>query len=72
VPQFVSADTSAMLPLAMVITMGTMVFAWLAAYARLASRLSRALTRRGTSRAINGTVGAVLVGLGARLGVAYP
>jgi threonine/homoserine/homoserine lactone efflux protein len=72
VPQFVSADTSAMLPLAMVITMGTMVFAWLAAYARLASRLSRALARRGTSRAINGTVGAVLVGLGARLGVAYP
>jgi threonine/homoserine/homoserine lactone efflux protein len=72
VPQFVSADASAMLPVAMVVTMAALVFAWLAAYARLAARMSRALRRRGSSRAINGTVGAVLVGLGARLSVAHP
>jgi threonine/homoserine/homoserine lactone efflux protein len=71
VPQFVSADASAMLPV-MVVTMAALVFAWLAAYARLAARMSRALRRRGSSRAINGTVGAVLVGLGARVSVAHP
>jgi threonine/homoserine/homoserine lactone efflux protein len=52
--------------------MAALVFAWLAAYARLAARMSRALRRRGSSRAINLTVGAVLVGLGARLSVAHP
>ena len=33
VPQFVAADSSAVLPAAMVVAMGSMVFAWLTAYA---------------------------------------
>jgi threonine/homoserine/homoserine lactone efflux protein len=72
VPQFVSADSSALLPPAMVMAMASMVFGWLTAYAYLAARLSRTLRRRRTSQAVNGTVGAVLVALGARLGLAHP
>jgi threonine/homoserine/homoserine lactone efflux protein len=71
VPQFVSAESSALLPLAMVTTMGSMVFAWLTGSAYLAARLSKTLKRRRTSRAVNGTVGAALVALGARLGLAH-
>ena len=71
VPQFVAADSSALLPLAMVTTMGSMVFAWLTGYAYLAARLSKGLRRRGTSRVVNGTVGTALVALGARLGLAH-
>ena len=67
VPQFVAADSSAVLPAAMVVTMGSMVFAWLTAYAHLAARLSHTLKRRRSSQAVNGTVGVVLVALGARL-----
>jgi threonine/homoserine/homoserine lactone efflux protein len=72
VPQFVTPDSSALLPPAMVLTMASMVFGWLTAYAYLAARMSRTLRRRGSSRAVNGTVGAVLVVLGARLGLAHP
>jgi threonine/homoserine/homoserine lactone efflux protein len=72
VPQFVTPDSSALLPPAMVLTMASMVFAWLTAYAYLAARMSRTLRRRGSSRAVNGTVGTVLVVLGARLGLAHP
>jgi threonine/homoserine/homoserine lactone efflux protein len=71
VPQFVGAESSALLPVAMAATMGSMVFAWLTAYAHLAARLSRALARRRGSQAVNGTVGAVLLALGARLAVAH-
>jgi threonine/homoserine/homoserine lactone efflux protein len=67
VPQFVSADSSALLPPAMVLAMASMAFGWLTAYAYLAARMSRTLRRRGSSMAVNGTVGAVLVALGARL-----
>jgi threonine/homoserine/homoserine lactone efflux protein len=49
-----------------------MAFGWLTAYAYLAARMSRTLRRRGSSMAVNGTVGAVLVALGARLGLAHP
>jgi threonine/homoserine/homoserine lactone efflux protein len=69
VPQFVAADSSALLPAAMVVAMGSMVFGWLTAYAHLAARLSRTLTRRRSSQAVNGTVGAVLLALGVRLAV---
>jgi threonine/homoserine/homoserine lactone efflux protein len=68
VPQFVTADSSALLPPAMVLAMASMAFGWLTAYAYLAARMSRTLRRRGSSMAVNGTVGAVLVALGARLG----
>ena len=70
VPQFVSADSSALLPPAMVLAMGSMVFAWLTAYAYGAARLSQALRRRRSARAVNGTVGAVFMALGGRLALA--
>jgi threonine/homoserine/homoserine lactone efflux protein len=70
VPQFVSLDSSALLPPAMVLSMGSMVFAWLTAYAYGAARLSRALRRRRSARAVNGTVGTVFVALGGRLALA--
>jgi threonine/homoserine/homoserine lactone efflux protein len=69
-PQFVSAGSSALLPAAMVLSMGSMVFGWLAASAYGASRLSGALRRRRSSRAVNGTVGAAFVALGGRLALA--
>ena len=67
VPQFVGADSAALLPAAMVGAMGAMVFAWLTAYAHVAARLSRTLRRRRSSQAVNGTVGAVLLALGGSL-----
>jgi threonine/homoserine/homoserine lactone efflux protein len=70
VPQFVAADSSALLPVAMVAAMAAIVFAWLSVYAHVAARLSRALKRRRSSQAINGTVGAMLVALGGRLALA--
>ena len=69
-PQFVTADSSALLPLAMVSAMGALVFAWLTGYAHLAARLSQTLKRRRSARAVNGTVGAALLALGLRLGLA--
>jgi threonine/homoserine/homoserine lactone efflux protein len=72
VPQFVTPDSSALLPPAMVGAMASMVFGWLTAYAYLAARMSRTLGRRRSTRAVNGAVGAVLVGLGARLGFLHP
>jgi len=71
VPQFVSADSSALLPVAMVGAMAAIVFAWLSAYAYLAGRLSRTLNRRRSSQAVNGTVGTVLVALGSRLALVH-
>jgi threonine/homoserine/homoserine lactone efflux protein len=70
VPQFVSAESSPLLPPAMVLAMGGMVFAWLSAYAYGAARLSQALRRRRSARAVNGTVGAVFMALGGRLAFA--
>jgi threonine/homoserine/homoserine lactone efflux protein len=67
VPQFVTADSSALLPPAMVLAMASMAFGWLTAYAWLAARMTRTLRRRGSSMALNGAVGTVLVALGARL-----
>ena len=69
-PQFAGPGSDALLPVAMVAAMTAMAFAWLAGYAHLAGRLSRALRRRRTARVVNGTVGAVLLALGARLGAA--
>jgi threonine/homoserine/homoserine lactone efflux protein len=69
VPQFVTADSSPLLPAAMVAAMGVLVFAWLTGYAYLAARLSATLRRRRSARAVNGTVGAVLLAFGARLGL---
>jgi threonine/homoserine/homoserine lactone efflux protein len=70
VPQFVAAESSALLPVAMVAAMASMVFAWLTGYAHLAGRLSRTLKRRRSSQAVNGAVGTVLVTLGGRLALA--
>jgi threonine/homoserine/homoserine lactone efflux protein len=72
VPQFVGPAGGALLPLVMVLAMGALVFAWLTVYAHLAARLSLTLRRRRSARAVNGTVGAILLALGARLGLAHP
>jgi threonine/homoserine/homoserine lactone efflux protein len=72
VPQFVTPDSSALLPPAMVGAMASMVFGWLTVYGYLAARMSRTLRRRGSSRAVNGALGAVLVALGARLCFLHP
>ena len=71
VPQFVSAESGALLPVAMVTAMGALAFAWLTGYAHAAARLSGALRRRRSARIVNGTVGAVLLALGVRLGLAH-
>jgi threonine/homoserine/homoserine lactone efflux protein len=67
VPQFVTAGTSPLLPVAMVLTMAVIAFVWLAGYACLAARLSRTLRRRRTARAVNAGLGAMLVALGVAL-----
>lgn len=67
-PQFVGQDSGALMPVAMTLTFAAMVFGWLTGYAHLAARLSEVLRGRRSSRVLNGTVGAVLVTLGAGLG----
>jgi threonine/homoserine/homoserine lactone efflux protein len=66
-PQFLSADAAALLPAAMVVAMGAIVFVLMAGYAYVAARLSSTLRRRRSVQAVNGTVGTVLLALGARL-----
>jgi len=63
VPQFVTAESSPLLPAAMIVTMGVIAFGWLAGYAYLAGRLSRTLRRRRTARAVNAGLGLTLVAL---------
>ena len=60
-PQFVPPGSGPLLPAAMVAAMAALVFAWLSGYALLGARLAGALARPGTARALNGTVGAVLL-----------
>jgi threonine/homoserine/homoserine lactone efflux protein len=71
VPQFAGPGGSALLPAAMVVTMGALAFAWLTVYAHLAARLRRALSRPRCTRALNTTAGVVFAGLGARLALAH-
>jgi threonine/homoserine/homoserine lactone efflux protein len=71
VPQFSGPEASALLPAAMVATMGALAFAWLSAYAHLAARLRGALARPRYARALNTTAGVVFAGLGARLALAH-
>ena len=68
-PQFMSADAAALLPAAMVAAMGAIVFVLMAGYAYVAARLSATLRRRRSAQAVNGTVGTILLALGARLAV---
>ncbi len=65
-----SRDDGAMDTFTSFLAVAAMVFAWLTAYAHGAARLSQALRRRRSARAVNGTVGAVFVALGGRLAVA--
>ena len=67
VPQFLPPDGGALLPAAMVATMTALVFTGLAAYALLATRLRAALGRPRVSRAVNATIGTLLMGLAAKL-----
>jgi threonine/homoserine/homoserine lactone efflux protein len=66
-PQFLSADAAALLPAAMVAAMGAIVFVLMAGYAHVAARLSATLRRRRSAQAVHGTVGTILLALGARL-----
>ena len=66
-PQFMSADAPALLPAAMVVAMGAIVCVLMAGYAHVAARLRATLRRRRSAQAVNGTVGTVLLALGARL-----
>jgi threonine/homoserine/homoserine lactone efflux protein len=71
VPQFAGPGASALLPAAMVATMGALAFAWLTAYAHLAARLRRTLARPRCARVLNTTAGVVFAGLGARLALVH-
>ena len=67
VPQFTTAESSALLPVAMVCAMAALAFAWLTAYAHLAARMRGVLRRPRTACTVNAAVGLVLVALGAGL-----
>jgi threonine/homoserine/homoserine lactone efflux protein len=67
-PQFVGAQSGVLMPAAMTVTFAAMVFGWLTGYAHLAARLSGVLRSRRGSRLLNGSLGAVLIVLGAGLG----
>jgi threonine/homoserine/homoserine lactone efflux protein len=67
VPQFLTGAGSALVPLAMVVSVGVLVFVWLAAYAALAARLRVALSRTRPARALNAAMGATFVALAAKL-----
>ena len=69
VPQFLTTG-GALLPVAMITAMVALVFAWLTGYAHLAARLSATLRSHRAARAVNGTVGAVLLALGGTLALA--
>ena len=67
-PQVVDPASGWLLPVAMTLTFAAMVFGWLTGYAHLAARMSELLRGRRSSRVLNGSVGAMLVTLGAGLG----
>ena len=67
VPQFLTGKGSALVPLAMVLAVGVLVFVWLAVYAALAARLRGALSRTRPARALNAAMGATFVALAAKL-----
>ncbi len=70
VPQFMPQGGGVALPAAMVVTMAALAFAGLAGFALVAGRLRAALARPRVSRALNGAVGGLLVGLAAKLATA--
>lgn len=67
VPQFLTGEGSALVPLAMVLSVGLLVFGWLAAYAAAAAKLRTALSRSRPARALNAAMGATFVALAAKL-----
>jgi threonine/homoserine/homoserine lactone efflux protein len=67
-PQFTPADGPAFpVLLGLGVIFSAMTFAWLALYATAVDRLSELLSRTGVRRALDATMGAVLVALGGRL-----
>jgi len=67
VPQFLEPGAGLAPAAAMVVTMAGLALAGLAGFAVLAGRLREALARPRVSRAVNGSVGSVLVGLATKL-----
>jgi threonine/homoserine/homoserine lactone efflux protein len=67
-PQFTPADGPAFpVLLGLGVIFSLMTFSWLALYATAVDRLSDLLSRTGVRRALDATMGAVLVALGGRL-----
>jgi threonine/homoserine/homoserine lactone efflux protein len=67
-PQFTPAEGPAFPVLVgLGVLFSLMTFAWLALYATAVDRLSELLSRTGVRRAIDATMGAVLMALGGRL-----
>jgi threonine/homoserine/homoserine lactone efflux protein len=69
VPQFLHADAPALLPVAMVASMGCLAFAWLSAYAAMAARVRGSLGGAGVGQRVNATIGVGFLLLGAYLAV---
>lgn len=69
VPQFLHADAPALLPVAMVASMGCLAFAWLSAYAAMAARVRGSLGGPGIGQRVNATIGVGFLLLGAYLAV---
>lgn len=67
VPQFLAAEHDALLPAAMVSTVGVMAFGWLAGYAVIAARMRPALARPRVARAVHGSVAVVFLSLSAEM-----
>lgn len=69
VPQFLSRDSTPLLPIAMVAAMGCLAFAWLSAYAWMSSRMTSTLSGRRVSQGLNAAAGLAFLLLGAHLAV---
>jgi len=67
VPQFLSPNTTPLLPVVMVAAMGCLAFGWLSAYAWMSSRVASALSGRRVSQTINAVIGLAFLLLAASL-----
>jgi threonine/homoserine/homoserine lactone efflux protein len=67
-PQFAGSRPTLWLLVALGVNFSLLTLAWLVGYAVAAERIGRVLRRRAVQQAMQGLLGAVLVGLGARVG----
>lgn len=69
VPQFLTRDSTPLLPIAMVAAMGCLAFGWLSAYAWMSGHLTSTLSGRRVSQSLNAATGLAFLLLGAHLAV---